>query len=132
MNPGFQATKRIRIARWFNAEPQDPLSCCQLKDVVAEFQSQGLELDLPIVCWGDDVRWESGGWLAGQPRRRSRLVRDPRQLRINTYLVLLTRGREGVVIFVPPDHAMDATADALRRAGATLLDEDLSLFLRSS
>jgi len=37
-------------------------------------------------------------------RRAPRLGdrRDPSQLRVNAYRVLLTRGRDGAVVFIPP------------------------------
>jgi len=121
LDSGFQATKRIRIGDWFNADPDQPRSCCQFSDVVTEFQCQGLELDLAVVCWGDDFWWdrEESRWVRKQGRRQ-RLVRDALRLRTNAYRVLLTRGREGTVIFVPPGPAarMDATFEALLRAGA--------------
>ena len=118
VDPGFQATKRLKVHQWFNAEPDSELSCCQMRDVITEFQCQGLEVDLPIVCWGDDFYWEDG-WTM-RPGRLQRLVRDPFQLRTNAYRVLMTRGREGLVVWVPaePAGAMDATAGALVRAGA--------------
>ncbi len=120
LETGFQATKRIRIGDWFNAEPAHPLSCCQLDSVVTEFQCQGLELDLAVVCWSDDFWWQGDGWRSKAPYRRNPLIRDPHQLRTNAYRVLLTRGREGLVLFVPPapTSAMDATFEALLAAGA--------------
>jgi SOS-response transcriptional repressor LexA len=46
-------------------------------------------------------------------------VKDPFTFRKNTYRVLLTRGREGLVIFIPPDDVMmEATAQKLIRCGA--------------
>jgi len=36
-------------------------------------------------------------------------VKDPFQLRLNAYRVLLTRGRDVTVIFVPPIPALDET-----------------------
>jgi hypothetical protein len=45
------ATSRNNVAKWFNTPPDDPNSCCALTRVVTEFDCQGLELDLPIVCW---------------------------------------------------------------------------------
>lgn len=119
IDPGFQAIKRVQVHRWFNAPPDDARSACQLQDVVTEFQCQGLELDLPVVCWGDDYWWTDDGWTM-RSTRKQRLVRDPETLRRNAYRVLLTRGREGLVVFVPPGPTaqMDATADALERAGA--------------
>lgn len=117
--PDFQARKTLKIGPWFNADPAAALSCCGLDIVVSEFECQGLELDLPIVCWGDDFWWGETQWVSrrGRPHR---LVRDPHRLRTNAYRVLLTRGREGLVIFVPPSPSaqMDATFGALLRAGA--------------
>jgi hypothetical protein len=51
-------------------------------------------------------------------------VRDPFAFRKNTYRVLLTRGREGIVIFVPPsgDH-MDDVANHLQACGAKTIEE---------
>lgn len=104
------------IAPWFNAEPDDPRSGCQLTQPMTEFQCQGLELDLPILCWGEDYRWVSPGWEL-HPIRRRYPQDDPNQLLTNAYRVLLTRGRDGLVIFVPPDPLLDATEQALIRAG---------------
>jgi hypothetical protein len=46
------ATSRMNVAKWFNAPATDALSCCALRQPVTEFGCQGLELDLPVVCWG--------------------------------------------------------------------------------
>lgn len=102
---------------WFEAPVTHPRSGCRLELAVSEFGCQGLELDLPLLCWGPDLAWSGSEWLT--PRGRSRQIRDPRRLRLNAYRVLLTRGRDGVVVFVPPDPApaMDVTSDVLRRAG---------------
>jgi hypothetical protein len=120
--------KFFPTAKWFNADPSDEKSCCQLLKPAQEFHSQGLELDLPIVCWGDDFWWDEGAdgqgmeWRMRKPRPNP-LVRDPYAFRKNTYRVLLTRGREGLVIFVPRGSAiMDATAARLERCGAQTLE----------
>jgi hypothetical protein len=109
-------------APWFNTPPSDQRSCCQLSKPAQEFHCQGLELDLPIVCWGDDFWWGGSGWTM-RPPRANPLVVDPFAFRKNTYRVLLTRGREGVVIFVPPnDPKMNATADYLESCGALTVE----------
>lgn len=117
----FQATRRLKVSTWFNAPPSDPRSGCQLSQPVTEFQCQGLELDMPIVCWGDDLGWEAGRWTS---RRWTRAARDSHKLRLNSYRVLLTRGRDGVIVFVPDNlrngHA-EAVREALSTAGATEL-----------
>lgn len=116
----FQINRALREGPWFNDEPTSPLSCCQLEMVATEFQSQGLELDMPIVCWGDDVWYERGSWQVKTGARST--AKDPRRLRMNAYRVLLSRGRDGMLLFVPPMTTLDATADILQRAGCRLLD----------
>ena len=46
---------------------------------------------------------------------------DPFRLRVNAYRVLLTRGRGGAVIFVPPVSELDATAARLQGHGMKVL-----------
>jgi DUF2075 family protein len=120
VDSSWPATKRVKLARWYNEPAGHPQSCCALNDVVTEFGCQGLELDLPIVCWGNDFRWDGREWAIRQVRARYALD-DPDQLRTNAYRVLLTRGRDGLVIFVPPDPAMDPTEHALLAAGVRIL-----------
>ena len=112
----FQETKNVKLGPWYNSSPSDIESCCQLTSVVTEFSCQGLELDLGIVGWGNDLVWRDGSWFS-KPAGRSSSAKNPHQLRINSYRVLLTRGRDGLVIFLPPTDNYDPTADALRLAG---------------
>lgn len=44
-------------------------------------------------------------------------VKDPFQLRVNAYRVLLTRGRDGSVIFIPTLRELDETHDYLAMSG---------------
>jgi hypothetical protein len=117
----FQTTKRVKIHRWFNAPADDPLSACALDRPATEFMCQGLELDMPLVCWGSDLRWEGAGWRTTAINRRIPLL-DPNQIVRNTYRVLMTRGRDGLMLFVPPASKYDATAAALEAAGVGSLD----------
>jgi hypothetical protein len=48
-------------------------------------------------------------------------VQDAHQLRVNSYRVLLTRGREASVIFVPPVTEMDETAEYFSTSGVLSL-----------
>ena len=115
MDNSYAVTKRVRLGPWYNDDPSSPFSCCHLRELVTEFSCQGLELDFPVVGWGDDLVWLASRWQNKPGRSRAR---DPHRLRINSYRVLLTRGRDGMAIFVPPVSAMDATHEALLRAGA--------------
>jgi DUF2075 family protein len=83
-----------------------------LEDAATEFQVQGLELDWTIVTWDADLRWRGSDWSyhnfrgakwtdVNKPERRRYLK--------NAYRVLLTRARQGMVIFVPPGAKRDKT-----------------------
>ena len=48
-------------------------------------------------------------------------VRHPGVILQNVYRVLLTRGRDGFIVFVPPDPRFDATAQMLESAGVMSL-----------
>jgi hypothetical protein len=124
---GFQATNRLmNFGRWYNAPRDDERSCCALRIPVTEFGCQGLELDLPIVCWGEDMRWTGADWLL-TPIRRKVPQEDPQQLLRNAYRVLLTRGRDGFVVWLPPDERLDQTEVALLAAGLKPLPEPIAL-----
>jgi hypothetical protein len=116
----YNFTKNLREGPWYNDPPDSRLSCCQLHDVATEFACQGLELDFPIVAWGNDLTWKDRQWHS-LPQLRSK-AHDPHQLRINSYRVLLSRGRDGFVIFVPKDTEMDRTYTALLNSGLRVLD----------
>jgi len=112
----FNYTKTLKVGPWYNDPPTSPFSCCALRDVATEFSCQGLELDYPIICWGEDFVWELGEWKSPKPGGRSK-ARDPHRLRMNSYRVLLSRGRDGFIIFVPPEPKMMSTYQALKSAG---------------
>ncbi len=118
----FNATRQTKPGPWYNDPPGSPFSCCQLLRVVTEFQAQGLELDCPLVCWGDDLTHDGTSWRVAA-RRLDRRYRDPEALRVNSYRVLLTRGRDGFLVFVPPDrgNGMDSTAAHLEACGLRAL-----------
>jgi hypothetical protein len=118
----FQSTKRVKYGPWYEAPRDDPRSCCALREVVTEFGCQGLELDLPIVAWGRDMTWTGQQWEL-RPKRRRDPVHEPHQLLRNTYRVLLTRGRDGFVVFLPPIAELDLTEHALLAAGIRPLPE---------
>ena len=86
---------------------------------MTEFGAQGLELDGSLLAWGNDFIRHKGSWSNEYARgyMKASMVRDAFQLRMNAYRVLLTRGRDGTVVFVPPISVMNETFDYLRDAG---------------
>lgn len=120
INNDFQSTKIVKNAKWYNNNLGEPGSCCNFEETVTEFGCQGLELDMAIVAWGNDFLWTGSKW---EIRKMRTLIpqEDPYQLRLNSYRVLLTRSREGLVIFIPPESDFDSTEHALLAAGARIL-----------
>jgi hypothetical protein len=117
----FQTTKQLRVGPWYNAEPWDAQSCCQLQTVATEFSSQGLELDCALLAWGSDLLWRNVGWSIECGGKNNPPLKDPLTVRRNVYRVLLTRGRDGTVIYVPSDSRLDSTFEHLKEAGMRVL-----------
>ena len=65
----YEATnmRNMDIAAWYNDPPESPKSCCSFRHVVTEFSCQGLEVDLPILCWGPDMTWNGRAWNLYRP-----------------------------------------------------------------
>jgi len=113
----FHTTKQLLVGYWYNADPSDAQSCCRLETVATEFSSQGLELDCALLAWGSDLLWEAEVWSIRFAGKNRPPLRDPLTVRKNVYRVLLTRGRDGTVIFVLPDSRMDTTHARLKAVG---------------
>ena len=113
----FQTTKRLRVGPWYNAHPSDGQSCCQLEAVATEFSSQGLELDCALLAWGSDLLWDDPAWSVAFSGKTKPPLKDPVTVRKNVYRVLLTRGRDGTVVYVADDRRMDRTYERLLDCG---------------
>lgn len=97
---------------WFLNDRDDTRASFYLEDAATEFQVQGLELDWICVCWDGDFRFTGTDW-SYHDFRGSRwckiLKEENRNYLRNAYRVLLTRARQGMVIFVPPGDPLDPT-----------------------
>jgi hypothetical protein len=106
----------IRVAvdpvHWFLNDKTDTRSSCYLEDAATEFQVQGLELDWTCVNWDGDFRFNGAGW-SYHDFRGDRWTdihkQENRNYLRNAYRVLLTRARQGMVVFVPPGELADPT-----------------------
>jgi hypothetical protein len=98
--------------QWFLNDHTDTRSSQYLEDCATEFQVQGLELDWTCVNWDGDLRRTTDDWCYNDFRgcRWERIKSAERQAYLrNAYRVLLTRARQGMVIFVPSGSAEDPT-----------------------
>ena len=99
---------------WFLNDRKDTRSSFYLEDAATEFQIQGLELDWICVTWDADLRMQAHGWRYHAFRGDTWTTihnADRKRYLLNAYRVLLTRARQGMVIFVPPGDLGDPTRD---------------------
>jgi hypothetical protein len=118
---------------WFLNGKDDVRSSYYLEDVATEFDVQGLELDWVCMAWDADFRYDNGNWgnWSFRGSRWQRINKPERQMyQKNAYRVLLTRARQGMVLFVPagddsdhtrPSEYYDATYNYLRSMGMSVL-----------
>lgn len=109
---GIFVKNTITVANWFLNGKTDVRSSYMLEDVVTEFDIQGLELDYSIVAWDADLRFLDNKWsyhkFSGD-KWNSINKEDDRLYLKNAYRVLLTRARQGMVIFIPKGSTEDQT-----------------------
>ena len=114
---GIYVSKDIDVKNWFLAPSNDMRSSNMLEIAASEFKVQGLEIDWGLVCWDADLRrnkttnsWEYYNFRGAKWVHRHK----PEQQRylLNSYRVLLTRARQGMVLFVP--HGVDPDIDPTR------------------
>lgn len=97
---------------YFLNHKDDTRSSYYLEDAATEFQVQGLELDWVCVNWDADFRFNGSEWNYHDFRgnRWCNISNaDNRVYLRNAYRVLLTRARQGMVVFVPPGDTNDPT-----------------------
>jgi hypothetical protein len=97
---------------WFLNDPANADASCFLEVPATEFEVQGLEIDYGLLAWDADLRYCDGGfdyfdcrgarWMHVNKEQRQRYLK-------NAYRVLLTRARQGLVIFVPDGDPDDET-----------------------
>ncbi|MEO6910098.1 MAG: DNA/RNA helicase domain-containing protein [Edaphobacter sp.] len=126
---------------WYLSPRSDIRSSFACEVFATEFEIQGLELDWIGLCWGGDFIWSGEGWVARDLRHGQQskwgLVRSSEKChyRENAYRVLLTRARQGMILYIPRGDnkdptrlpcELDATAAYLLQCGVTSLTDDRS------
>lgn len=110
---GIWVQNKIEATNWFLNGKNDVRSSFHLEETATEFDIQGLELDWTIVCWDADLRFENGDFkhlkFVGTKWQNIKSADNILYLK-NAYRVLLTRARQGFVIFVPTGDKTDMTA----------------------
>lgn len=102
--------------------------------MASEFAVQGLELDWVGVCWDGDFHFRDAEWISQEfvgTEWRSVNDESGRLYLKNAYRVILTRARQGMILFVPKgdpsdrtrhEFFYDGTFEYLRSCGIPVLD----------
>jgi hypothetical protein len=109
---GLNVKAPIDPKNWFLNDKSDIRSSNFLEDVATEFDIQGLEVDWTCVAWDADLRHNGHDWTYKSFRGtawQDVINTDSRLYLKNAYRVLLTRARQGMVIYVPDGSSSDAT-----------------------
>lgn len=108
---GIWVNNPIDAPVWFLNPKTDIRSSYYMEDVATEFDIQGLELDWVLMAWDANLRIEDGKWAYyGFSGTKWNSPNEERTAYLkNAYRVLLTRARQGMVIYVPEGDPADAT-----------------------
>ena len=109
---GIHIKSAIEPKTWFLNSRSDVRSAGFLEDVATEFDIQGLELDWTCIAWDANLRkidngWEFKNFRGTEWQNINDVIR--RRYLLNAYRVLLTRARQGMIIFIPDGDESDRT-----------------------
>lgn len=109
---GIWVQNKIDAPVWFLNDKDDVRSSYYLEETATEFDIQGLELDWTIVCWDANLRYNGNEFeyynFTGAKWNNVRKEDNVLYLK-NAYRVLLTRARQGFIIFIPTGDINDKT-----------------------
>jgi hypothetical protein len=109
---GIDVKNEIKAANWFLNSDDDVRSSYFLEDIATEFDIQGLEIDWTCVAWGANFYIKNNDWKYQNFKgsKWMNIIKDiSREYLKNTYRVLLTRARQGMVIYIPDGTDEDHT-----------------------
>ena len=109
---GIWVQSSIKAEDWFLNRKDDVRSSYFLEDTATEFDIQGLEIDWTIIAWDADFRIEDISFVPYNftgTKWHNVNKEDDRLYLKNAYRVLLTRARQGMIIFIPEGNDEDLT-----------------------
>ena len=107
---GLDVSGSLNMLDWLLRMEHDVRSASYLERAANERKIQGMELDWSCVCWGADLRHDATGWhylkFAGNAWEN---IEDDQEktFLLNRYRILLSRAKNGMVIWVPPGDEFD-------------------------
>lgn len=109
---GIDVKNEISAPNWFLNDKNDIRSSFFLEEIATEFDIQGLEIDWVCLAWGANLYLKDNEWIyqnfKGSKWQNINQEISKEYLK-NTYRVLLTRARQGMVIFIPEGCNEDST-----------------------
>ena len=109
---GIWVQNKVDAPNWFLNGKDDIRSSYFLEETATEFDIQGLELDWTILCWDANLRFNNNHFeffnFSGTKWQNINSKDNILYLK-NAYRVLLTRARQGFIIFVPTGDKSDIT-----------------------
>ena len=109
---GLNVKAKINAPIWFLNDKDDIRSSYFLEEVATEFDIQGLELDWTCVAWDGDLFYDNNRWNYRKfkgTKWQNINSNDITNYLINSYRVLLTRARQGMIIYIPFGNNEDIT-----------------------
>lgn len=109
---GIFVKNDISAPYYFLNDKDDVRSSYYLEDCATEFDVQGLEMDWSIVAWDADFRYNGSEWTYHKfnGSKWNKVKDENKRLYLkNSYRVLLTRARQGMIIYIPEGNPEDKT-----------------------
>ncbi|MFL9837622.1 DUF2075 domain-containing protein [Flavobacterium sp. ST-75] len=109
---GLNVKAKIDAPIWFLNDENDIRSSHFLEEVATQFDIQGLELDWTCLAWDGNFYYKNNKWnYRNFKGSKWQNIIDPTNINylINSYRVLLTRARQGMIIYIPYGNREDNT-----------------------
>jgi len=109
---GIWVPSEINHVGWFLNEKDNVDSSYYLEVAASEFKVQGLEIDYAVLAWDADLRYTSNGfdYFKFRGTKWNHVNQEQRQHYLkNAYRVLMTRARQGLIIYIPEGDEEDSS-----------------------
>ncbi len=128
---GIDVKNEIEPANWFLNGKDDVRSSYYLEEIATEFDIQGLEIDFTCIAWDVNLYYNNNEWHYQNFKgsKWQNINQDSaKNYLLNSYRVLLTRARQGMIIYVPnvdntdttrPKEFYDKTFEYFKQCGLT-------------
>ncbi|KGQ70000.1 hypothetical protein OA57_07965 [Chelonobacter oris] len=130
---GIDVKNEISPANWFLNDQNDVRASYYLEEIATEFDIQGLEIDFTCVAWDINLYHNNSQWHYQNfkgTKWQNINQQSAKDYLLNSYRVLLTRARQGMIIYIPevdgtdvtrPKNLYDSTFEYLKKCGLSVI-----------